>query len=125
MTNDKYEVGYKKPPKSTQFKKGQSGNISGRKKGKRNIKSDLVDELSEIMVVQENGSAIEISKQRIFLKQLCNHAIKGDHKSGQLLATFMHKYLVETDDSESKSEVISVDDEDILKHYVQTYKSEE
>ena len=31
-----YEVGYGKPPKSTQFKPGRSGNPKGRTKGSRN-----------------------------------------------------------------------------------------
>ena len=28
--DDRYEVGYRKPPRNTQFKKGSSGNPSGR-----------------------------------------------------------------------------------------------
>lgn len=32
MANAPYKVGYKKPPVSSQFKKGQSGNPRGRKK---------------------------------------------------------------------------------------------
>ena len=31
-TSDSYEVGYGKPPKSTQFEKGVSGNPKGRPK---------------------------------------------------------------------------------------------
>ncbi len=34
---DEYEVGYKRPPKHTQFKLGQSGNMKGRPKGTRNF----------------------------------------------------------------------------------------
>jgi hypothetical protein len=32
ITDPIYEVGYKKPPKHSQFKKGQSGNTKGRRK---------------------------------------------------------------------------------------------
>ena len=34
--SDDYEVGYGKPPKSRQWKPGQSGNPKGRPKGARN-----------------------------------------------------------------------------------------
>ena len=34
----KYEVGYGKPPKRTQWKPGQSGNPKGKKKGLKSVK---------------------------------------------------------------------------------------
>jgi hypothetical protein len=36
MTNkeDDYEIGYRRPPRETRFKKGQSGNPKGRRKKK-------------------------------------------------------------------------------------------
>lgn len=39
MSED-YKVGYKTPPKPTQFKKGKSGNPGGRPKGTSNKKND-------------------------------------------------------------------------------------
>mgnify|MGYP000335884250 CR=1 FL=1 len=120
MSDNDYEVGYKRPPKHTQFKPGQSGNKSGRKKGCRNIKTDLVEELSEIIVVQENGKEKRASKQRIFLKQLCNNAIKGDDKAGRLLAKFMQSYLSSAEETKDMDEQISIEDEEILKYYAQS-----
>lgn len=121
MSDKDYKVGYKMPPKHTQFKPGQSGNKSGRKKGCRNIKTDLVEELSEIIVVQENGKEKRASKQRIFLKQLCNNAIKGDDKAGRLLAKFMQSYLSSAEDAKDIDDQISMDDEEILKYYAQSH----
>jgi hypothetical protein len=63
-----YEVGYKTPPKDTQFKPGQSRNPNGRPKGARNLKTDLADELQERIVLREGGERRTVSKQRAMLK---------------------------------------------------------
>ena len=47
MKKDNYDVGYKKPPKNTQFKPGQSGNPKGRPKKPTNIHEALIDNLGK------------------------------------------------------------------------------
>lgn len=74
-------TGYKRPPVASRWKKGQSGNPSGRKKGSRNLATDLKAELQEMVVVTEGGKARKISKQRALVKSLVANAIKNDQKA--------------------------------------------
>ena len=71
-----YEVGYKKPPKQSQFKQGQSGNPRGRPKGTKNLKTDLLEELGEQILVREGSRTRKISKQRAMLKNLIAQTLK-------------------------------------------------
>ena len=49
MGKKDYEVGYGKPPKSGQFKPGQSGNPKGRPKGAKNFKTELATVLANMI----------------------------------------------------------------------------
>jgi|TARA_B110000438_G_scaffold181427_1_gene173343 hypothetical protein len=80
MTKD-YKIGYGKPPKKTQFKKGQSGNPKGRPKGTKNLATDLEEEMYETIEVFEGGRPIKVTKQRAMLKRLIEKALKGDLKA--------------------------------------------
>ena len=63
------EVGYKKPPRNRQFKKGQSGNPKGRPKDARNFATDFDKELNALIPVTENGKRTRISKRLAIVKQ--------------------------------------------------------
>ena len=94
MTAD-YDVGYGKPPKNGQFKKGQSGNPKGRPKGTNNIKTDILEELSEKLVVKEGGKAKKISKQRAMIKAMMAKAVHGDAKAAGTILTMLLKLAPE------------------------------
>jgi Family of unknown function (DUF5681) len=78
---DGYDVGYGKPPNSTRFRKGQSGNPKGRPRGAKNFSTILAEELQQPVVVRENGRQKAISKLRASIKQLVNKAASGEPRA--------------------------------------------
>ncbi len=75
-----YEVGYGKPPKATQFKKGRSGNPNGRPKGAKGVNASLKRELEAKITVREGSHETRISKAEAIAKRLTAGALKGDTK---------------------------------------------
>lgn len=83
-----YEVGYKKPPIHSRWKKGQSGNKKGRPKkklGLSDIEKALDEALSESLAVNDNGTVRKIKKLKALAIQTVNKALKGHHPSANLL----------------------------------------
>lgn len=82
MSNDDdYEVGYRRPPKAHQFRKGHSGNPKGRRKGARNLKSDVVETLRAPVPIVEDGKRRSVSTQRALLLRLREKALKGESRA--------------------------------------------
>lgn len=101
-----HEVGYGKPSKQHQFKPGQSGNLKGRPKGTRNLKTDLAEELGQMVKITENGEKRSLSKQRVMIKTLVAKAAKGDPRATKQVFDLMAQRLgdeTETEDSDALS----------------------
>jgi len=82
---DPYQVGFGKPPRSTRFKPGQSGNPAGRPRGAKNFAVAIEQELVTRVTVTENGRRRRISKREVIAKHLVNKAASGDLKAIPLL----------------------------------------
>src|SRR6185369_6861973 len=106
----KYQVGYRKPPKETRFKPGQSGNPKGRPKGNSNLASDLSAELGEQITVREGGEARRVSKQRALIKSLTAKALQGDVRATTALLALYARVITEPPEDESGS----VEDHELL-----------
>ena len=116
MTDDEDHVGYKRPPKRTQFQPGQSGNPAGRRKNVRNFRTDLIEELRETVAVRENGHQRKISKQRAFIKALVATAIKGDVRAINAVVACMRNF--DGSAEEQVTPAADTEDLDILEAFV-------
>jgi hypothetical protein len=117
--DEKDAVGFGRPPKSGQFQKGRSGNPRGRR-AKKNSKfgdglhpsvlDDVIDELSQPLVVRENGREKKISKQRAFVVALINSAIKGDVRAINAVVALAKNFGPSSADDDISPNEDSVDD---------------
>jgi hypothetical protein len=105
-----YEVGYRKPPKTTRFKTGQSGNPKGRPKGSTNLATDLAAELSEQITVREGGQARRVTKQRALIKSLTAQALQGDVRATTALLALYARVMSEP----SEGEIDRVEEDELL-----------
>jgi len=81
-----YAVGNKKPPRHTRFKPGQSGNPSGRPKGRSNFAAILMDELHKIVPATINGKPVKKSQVRLFARSMVTEGITKGPQSKRTLA---------------------------------------
>jgi Family of unknown function (DUF5681) len=84
-----YEVGYKKPPRNRQFRKGKSGNPAGRPKRAVNVQASLTKMLSEPVLVRMDGKPTKMSSLDAGLLNLRTNMLKGDPKAFAILVRMM------------------------------------
>jgi hypothetical protein len=90
-----YDVGYGKPPKGSQFKKGQSGNPKGRPKKSvaSTDMSDMVNEVSMTPVgVMQKGKKKKMPLKKAILLAIMMNGLTGDAKDKKLALETMAKY---------------------------------
>ena len=79
------EVGYKRPPQQTRFRKGQSGNPSGKKKAKPpRPERDKLD-LSQTITVSSQGKRVTMTMREALHQKLLAMALKENLRAIELL----------------------------------------
>jgi hypothetical protein len=78
---EEYAVGYGKPPKSTRFKKGQSGNPNGRPKGAKGLNSIVKLHLLERVAVRTGKGTKRITRIEALVLKLLEAAGNGEHRA--------------------------------------------
>ena len=89
-----YEIGFGKPPKGAQWRKGVSGNPKGRPKGAKSIATVLSEMGRRRIKITANGRQQTVTMLEAMVMQLANQAVSGNLKA--IRETFAaHRLFVE------------------------------
>lgn len=78
-------VGYRRPPVSGRFRKGQSGNSRGRPRGRRKTAPyDAV--LGQMVTIREDGVGRQVTAEEAFLLQVTKLGLEGDGAAARAMA---------------------------------------
>ncbi|HEY2885167.1 MAG TPA: DUF5681 domain-containing protein [Rhizomicrobium sp.] len=90
------EVGYCRPPKSSQWKPGQSGNPTGKKKGVNNFGTQLQKVLSKVVKVKIGGKAKKLTYIELMVNALFQHGMEGDTKNAAFALKLVEEFGIES-----------------------------
>jgi hypothetical protein len=109
-----YAVGYRKPPRQTRFRNGQSGNPRGRSPGAKNLKTLLNDALNEPVIVTENGGHRKITKRQAIITQLVNRSATADLRAIKILLDMLWDVEGRTEPAAPETSAFSEVDEKVI-----------
>lgn len=84
-----YAVGYAKPPKASQFQPGQSGNPSGRPRGRPSLDEIILEEAARIVKMSVGDKIAHIDRDRALVRKLFERGFAGDMRAMQLLFSLL------------------------------------
>ena len=112
---DSEAVGYGRPPKEHQFKKGKSGNPRGRRPGAKNQATILHEILFRMIPIRDRGKVRKVPVIEAMLLKFAEEALRGNPKAAAFL---LSRYGLSDQNDISPTE-ITRDEEDILNAFVQ------
>jgi hypothetical protein len=109
MNDSENNVGYKRPPRRSQFKPGQSGNPSGKAKGLRSMAAELQDILGEEITFTADGAIKLMSKQRALASSLITAAIDGDLRATAIVMAHLNRDAPRNEAMEEEADFSAVE----------------
>jgi hypothetical protein len=116
-TSSDYAVGYRRPPESTRFKPGISGNPKGRPKGSQPVAAMLQEIIKQKIAVTENGKTRSLPVLEIMLRRLANDAMRGEQRSIKFLLSLLEHYGDSSQTTLQLGEMLA-EDAEILAEYL-------
>jgi hypothetical protein len=108
-----YTVGYGRPPVHSRFQSGQSGNPAGRRKGVRNLMTDVKRTLLKPVTLKEGGRTQKRTTQESLLLVLREKALRGDARALDCLLDLAQRFNNDSADA-AAAQPLSADDQAIL-----------
>jgi hypothetical protein len=90
-----YDVGYRKPPRHTQFKTGQSGNPGGRPKGAKGFKTIIRSAMLEKVRVRTGGGERKVSRAEALVLKAIEMASKDNFRATERLLGWYQEAVAE------------------------------
>jgi len=107
-----YEIGYGKPPKEAQWKKGQSGNPHGRPRRDVRMTALLARLLGQSIVVRKGRTTKRMTRLEHLLHRLVEQALSGDARLMKMV--FDQARKDEARDDEAASAFDTAADSEVL-----------
>lgn len=96
-----YEIGYKKPPRDTRFRPGQSGNPRGRPRRSRNFANMLEEALHQKVRITKGSDTSRVSAYEAMAYKLVEDALKGGPREVAKLLSFVDQFVPSMTEPES------------------------
>jgi hypothetical protein len=114
-----HSVGYGRPPLSSRFKPGTSGNPKGRTKGCKNLKTLIKEAMTASILIQEGQNSRRVSRiEGVVLRQL-QSALKGSDRAALAVIKMAHQLrFLEDSESATAETAITPEEERILNELI-------
>lgn len=110
-----YDVGYAKPPKEHQFKKGNKLG-KGRQKGAKGLKTIVNEAMGQKVTVKLGGKTVKFSKLELTVHQIITKSSQGDLKAADKALALYERYGPQDDADGPEPEKVRRDLEALRGH---------
>ena len=86
-----YAVGYGKPPRQTQFKKGQSGNPRGRPPRATSFDASFERRLDTLVYIERDGRREAVTLRELGVIKLIRKALQADQRALRMVFAMIRK----------------------------------
>ncbi|MCU6455672.1 DUF5681 domain-containing protein [Sphingomonas sp. A2-49] len=94
-TSPSYAVGYGRPPRHSQFRKGQSGNLKGRPKGAKSFKTIVRESMTAKLAVRTATGRKTVTHAQALMMQTIESALKGSRQDRHELLRYYRDAIPE------------------------------
>ena len=117
MDQNSERVGYRRPPKHSQFKPGVSGNPRGRPRGSKSVADIVRKIIIQKVTITENGRPRRVSRLEAILLRAVGEASRGEPRALRLVLQLAERFGGDIAPASAQRETLA-EDLAILRRYL-------